>query len=639
MFDIEEELKKLPSQPGVYIMHDKRDEIIYIGKAISLKNRVRQYFQSSRNKGAKIEQMVTRIARFEYIITDSELEALVLESNLIKEHQPRYNTMLKDDKSYPYIKVTVQEDFPRVLFSRIMKKDKNKYFGPYTSAGAVKDTIDLIHKLYRIRTCNRQLPKDIGKERPCLNYHIKQCHAPCQGYVNKEQYWEGINQTLEFLNGRYDKIIKKLEADMAAAAEQLDFERAIEVRELLNSVRKIAQKQKITSSNMEDRDIIAMAKDETDAVVQIFFVREGKLIGRDHFHVAIATAEDNSQILTSFVKQFYAGTPFVPRELWVQEELEETEVICQWLTEKRGQKVRITVPKKGEKGRLVELAEKNAALVLSQDKEKIMREESRTIGAMNQVAEWLGLEAVRRIEAFDISNTSGFESVGSMIVYENGKPKRNDYRKFRIKTVQGPNDYASMKEVLGRRFRHGLEEAAQLEQKGVRNEYGSFTRFPDLIMMDGGRGQVNIALEVLNELNLDISVCGMVKDDHHRTRGLYFQNIEIPVDKHSEGFRLITRVQDEAHRFAIEYHRSLRGKAQVKSILDDIPGIGDTRRKALLRTFKTIEAVRDASVEELAQAAGMNRRAAESVYGFFRTGEQKVSAPENKEADDNPPAM
>ncbi|WP_252198521.1 excinuclease ABC subunit UvrC [Clostridium sp. MCC353] len=617
VFDIEEELKKLPSQPGVYIMHDSKDEIIYVGKAISLKNRVRQYFQSSRNKTAKIEQMVSRIARFEYIITDSELEALVLECNLIKEHRPRYNTMLKDDKSYPYIKVTVNEEFPRVLFAREMKKDKNKYFGPYTSAGAVKDTIDLIHKIYKIRTCNRNLPRDTGKDRPCLNYHIKQCDAPCQGYISREDYAKSIGQALDFLNGQYGPVLKSLEEKMQQASDELDFEKAIEYRELLNSVKQIAQKQKITSSSMEDRDIIAMAKDEKDAVVQVFFVRDGRLIGREHFHVTVATAEDTKQILTSFVKQFYAGTPFVPRELWVQTELEDSGVISEWLSAKRGQKVRITVPQKGQKERLVELAEKNAALVLSQDKEKIKREELRTRGAMNQVGEWLGLSGIRRIEAFDISNTSGIESVGSMIVYEDGKPKRNDYRKFKIKWVKGPNDYASMKEVLTRRFSHGLEEADLLREKGMDEAFGSFTRFPDLIMMDGGRGQVNVALEVLEELNLSIPVCGMVKDDNHRTRGLYYHNVEIPIDKHSEGFRLITRIQDEAHRFAIEYHRSLRNKGQVKSILDDISGIGPARRKALMRHFKSIEAVKDAGLEELAEAPGMNRQAAQSVYDFF----------------------
>lgn len=617
MFNIEEELKKLPAQTGVYLMHDAKDEIIYVGKAVSLKNRVRQYFQSSRSKTAKIEQMVSRIARFEYIITDSELEALVLECNLIKEYRPRYNTMLKDDKTYPYIKVTVGEPFPRVLFSRQMKKDKSRYFGPYTSAGAVKDTIDLIHKLYRIRTCSRSLPKDIGKERPCLNYHIKQCDAPCQGYISEAEYRERIDQVVEFLSGKYDTILKRLEKNMMEASEAMDYEKAIEYRDLLNSVRQVAQKQKITSSSMDDRDIIAMARDDQDAVVQVFFVREGKLIGREHFHLRTAVEEDEAQVLTCFVKQFYSGTPFVPRELWTQEKLEDEDTISQWLTMKKGQKVRLVVPQKGQKERLVELAQKNAAMVLEQDKEKIKREELRTIGAMNQIGDWLGLKWVRRIEAYDISNISGFDSVGSMVVYEDGRPKRNDYRKFRIKWVKGANDYASMREVLTRRFSHGLEEHELLKEKGVGEEYGSFTRFPDLIMMDGGKGQVNVALEVLDELGLEIPVCGMVKDDNHRTRGLYYQNVEIPIDRHSEGFKLITRIQDEAHRFAIEYHRSLRSKGQVRSVLDDIEGIGETRRKALMRYFKSIEAVKDADVETLSQVPGMNRRAAESVYNFF----------------------
>jgi len=634
-FNIEEELKKLPGSPGVYIMHDKYDEIIYVGKAISLKNRVRQYFQSSRNKTAKIEKMVSRIARFEYIITDSELEALVLECNLIKEHRPKYNTMLKDDKSYPYIKVTVDEEFPRVLFSRTMKKDKNRYFGPYTSAGAVNDTIDLIHKLWKIRTCTRNLPKDIGKERPCLNYHIKQCNAPCQGYVSKEEYGQSVAQVLEFLNGNHKPVLTMLEKKMMEASEEMEFERAIEYRELIQSVKQIAEKQKITSQSMEDRDIIAMARDNEDAVVQVFFVRDGKIIGREHFHVSVATAEDEKQIIGSFVKQFYAGTPFIPREVWVQQEFREMKLVQEWLTKRRGQSVKFVVPKKGQKNRLVELAAKNAQLVLDQDKEKIKREELRTIGAMNQIGEWLGLEHVKRIEAFDISNISGFESVGSMVVYEDGRPKRNDYRKFKIKTVQGPNDYASMEEVLTRRFEHGLEELREMGAFGMmktensgealETNFGSFTRFPDLIMMDGGRGQVNVALKVLEELKLDIPVCGMVKDDNHRTRGLYYNNIEIPIDRFSEGFKLITRIQDEAHRFAIEYHRSLRSKGQVKSVLDDIEGIGPARRKALMRRFQSLEAVRDASLEELCATEGMNKRAAESVYAFF-----------HKEGNENP---
>ena len=617
MFQIEEELKKLPGQPGVYIMHDAKDAIIYVGKAISLKNRVRQYFQSSRDKTAKIKQMVSKIARFEYIVTDSELEALVLECNLIKEHRPRYNTMLKDDKTYPYIKVTASEEYPRILFSRQMKKDKNKYFGPFTSAGAVKDTIELIRKIYRIRACSRKLPQDMGKDRPCLYYHIHQCDAPCQGYISQADYQKSVKQAVGFLNGQYEPVMKYLEEKMRTASETMEFEKAIEYRDLLESVRKVAQKQKITSQSMEDRDIIAMAKDERDAVVQVFFVRDGKLIGREHFHMNLTGSESKAEILNSFVKQFYAGTPFVPHEIWVQEELEDAEVIASFLTARRGQKVRFVVPKMGEKERLVELAEKNAKMVLSQDKEKIKREELRTIGAMNQIGSWIGLSGIKRVEAYDISNISGFESVGSMIVYENGRPKRNDYRKFRIRTVQGPNDYASMREVLLRRFSHGLEETKKLQAEGGDLAMGSFTRFPDLLMMDGGRGQVNIALEVLRELQLEIPVCGMVKDDNHRTRGLYYQNVEIPIDRHSEGFQLITRIQDEAHRFAIEYHRSLRGKEQVRSVLDDIKGIGPARRKSLMRTFKTIEAVREASVEELEAAPQMNRAAAEAVYIFL----------------------
>lgn len=611
MFDIQEELKKLPGKPGVYLMHDEKDEIIYVGKAISLKNRVRQYFQSGRNRGPKIEQMVTKIARFEYIITDSELEALVLECNLIKEHRPKYNTMLMDDKTYPYIKVTVKEAYPRVLFSRELKKDKAKYYGPYTSAGAVKDTIELIRKIYRLRTCSRNLPKDTGKERPCLNYHIRQCDAPCQGYISEEAYGEKIRQVTEFLNGNYDPVLKDLEEKMLQASENMEFEQAIEYRELLSSVRQIAQKQKISNSDGEDKDIIAMASDGEDAVVQVFFVREGRLIGRDHFYLRIAPKDQPAEILGSFVKQFYAGTPFIPRELMLQTQIEDAEVISRWLSAQKGQKVYLRVPKIGTKEKLVELAQKNAALVLSQDKEKIKREEGRTIGAAKEIAALLGLENISRMEAFDISNISGFENVGSMVVYEKGKPKRSDYRKFKIKGVQGPDDYACMEEVLKRRFTHGME--AQEKES-----FDGFSRFPDLILMDGGKGQVNVALKVLEELRLNIPVCGMVKDDHHRTRGLYFENQEIAIDRNSEGFRLITRIQDEAHRFAIEYHRSLRSKGQVHSILDDIDGIGPARRKALMKTFQTLEAIREVDVETLAAAPSMNRAAAEKVYQFFR---------------------
>lgn len=617
MFDIQEELKKLPSKPGVYIMHDEQDTIIYVGKAISLKNRVRQYFQSSRNKGPKIEQMVSRITRFEYIVTDSELEALVLECNLIKEHRPRYNTMLTDDKTYPFIKVTIAEDYPRILFSRSMKKDKNKYYGPYTSAGAVKDTIELIRKIYKIRSCHRRLPRDIGKERPCLNYHIKQCQAPCQGYISKEEYRQAIEQAMNFLNGNYGPVIKQLEAQMNEASEQMDFEAAIEQRELLKSIEKIAQKQKVTNSDGEDKDIIAAAVEENDAVVQMFFIRGGRLIGRDHFYLRVAPHDTRSVIISSFIKQFYSGTPFIPREVMLEDEVEDSEILEEWLGKKRGQRVYIRVPKKGTKEKLVELAARNAAIVLEHDKDRIKREEGRTIGAMKEIAGLLGLMDVSRVEAFDISNISGFESVGSMIVYERGKPKRSDYRKFKIKSVKGPDDYASMEEVLTRRFEHGLEEQRELREKAMAGSFGKFSVFPDLIMMDGGKGQVNVALRVLDNLKLNIPVCGMVKDDNHRTRGLFFNNVEIPIDKSSEGFRLITRIQDEAHRFAIEYHRSLRSKGQVHSILDDIEGIGPARRKALMRTFKSLEAIRAATVEQLAEIPAMNEGSARKVYDFF----------------------
>lgn len=610
-FNIQEELKKLPGKPGVYLMHDEKDAIIYVGKAISLKNRVRQYFQSSRNKGAKIEQMVTHISRFEYIVTDSELEALVLECNLIKEHRPKYNTMLMDDKSYPFIKVTVNEPFPRVMLARQMKKDKAKYFGPYTSAGAVKDTIELIRKLYHIRSCNRSLPKDIGKERPCLNYHIHQCQAPCQGYISQEEYRKSIEEVVRFLNGHYDLVLKELEEKMMAASDSLEFEKAIEYRELLTSVQKVAQKQKITDTAGDDRDIIAMASEGEDAVVQVFFIRSGRLIGRDHFYLKSAENDTEGEILSSFIKQFYAGTPYIPVELMLPEEIEDQDIIEEWLTARRERRVHLRIPKKGTKEKLVELAQKNAQMVLKNDRERLKREEGRTIGAVKELEKILGLKGIIRMEAYDISNTNGFDSVGSMVVYEHGKPKRNDYRKFKIKTVQGPDDYASMNEVLTRRFGHGLRE--QQEE----SETGGFQIFPDLIMMDGGRGQVNIALEVLEKLHLHIPVCGMVKDDNHRTRGLYFNNTEVPIDRNSECFRLITRIQDEAHRFAITFHRQLRSKGQVHSVLDDIPGVGPARRKDLMRCFENIDAIRNATVEELKELPSMNEKSAQEVYKFF----------------------
>lgn len=605
-FVIEEEIKKLPFSPGVYIMHDKKDEIIYVGKAVSLKKRVAQYFQSSRGKSVKIRQMVDHISYFEYIVTDSELEALVLENNLIKEHRPKYNTMLKDDKTYPYIKLTYKEDFPRLMMSRQIKKDGAKYFGPFTSGLAVNQTLDFLRKAFKIRNCNRNLPKDIGKQRPCLNYYIHQCAAPCQGYISKEDYRGEVSDALAFLNGNYQELIHKIKTEMEEAAKNLEYEDAARYRDLLNSLLHVTQKQKISSDGMEDRDIIAMAKEDEDAVVQIFFIRSGKMVGREHYYIRVRVDDENPQILESFVKQFYAGTPFLPKEIWLQYALPDNELICNWLSEKRRTKVRTLVPKKGEKERMIELAAKNAALVLAQDAQKLKREEARSTGALQEIEKLTGIKDLVRIESYDISNTAGIETVGSMVVYEKGKPKRNDYRKFRIKSVNGQNDYASLQEMLERRFSHAQREAD-----------GKFERFPDLILMDGGRGQVNIALRVLEKFGFAIPVCGMVKDDKHRTRGIYYNNKEIRMDIRSEAFRLITRIQDETHRFAIEYHRLLRSKKQVRSILDDINGIGSVRKKALMKHFQNIEAIRNASRDELQGVGGMDRRAAKAVYEFF----------------------
>ena len=633
-FQIDEELKKLPGKPGVYIMHGSRDEILYVGKAVNLKNRVRQYFQSSRGKSAKIMQMVSRIRRFEYIVTDSELEALVLENNLIKEHRPRYNTMLKDDKTYPFIKVTVAEPFPRILFTRLVKKDRAKYFGPYTSADSVNNVIELVRRLYRIRSCSRQLPARQGKERPCLYFHMGQCLAPCQTGVSQEEYRKSLDAALKFLGGDAGETLRDLNAGMKKASEEMRFEDAAKYRDLIKDIGRIQERQKITAYQDEDRDIIALAaeekEDETadqDAVVQVFFMREGRMIGREHFFLRIGSDESRPEVLSSFIRQYYSGTPFIPKEIMLQEPVPDAGLIEDWLSSRRGQRVYLKVPLRGTKEKMVEMAAENASMVLSKDRERIKREEGRTIGAVRQVEEWLGMTGLSRMEAYDISNISGYESVGSMIVFEKGKPRPSDYRKFRIRSVKGPDDYASMEEVLTRRFTHDSG-----------GEFDSFARFPDLILMDGGRGQVNICLKVLTRLGLDIPVCGMVKDDHHRTRGLYFNNIEIPIDTSSEGFHLITRIQDEAHRFAIEYHRSLRSKGQVHSVLEDIPGIGQKRRKALLRKFKTVESVRAASLEELALTESMNRASAATVYGFFHSAASasQEDGPEQTDPQDTP---
>ena len=628
MFNIEEELRKLPDKPGVYLMHDKNDTIIYVGKAVVLKNRVRQYFQSSRGKSPKIQRMVEQIAWFEYIVVDSEMEALILECNLIKEHQPKYNTMLKDDKHYPYIRLTINEDYPRVMLARERKKDKAKYFGPYTSAQAVHDSIDLLKKTYFVRSCNRVLPRDMGKERPCLYYHMGQCKAPCQGYISKEEYRENIGQVEEFLNGNYALITKRLEQQMMKFSEEMEFEKAAEYRDLLFSVKRLAEKQKADDDMNVERDIIAFASAGDEAVAQVFFVRSGKMVGREHFYLTGVENEARSTIMANFIKQFYSGTPHIPKELLLSEETEEQDLLETWLTARRGRKVRIVVPKKGSKERLVELAEKNASFVLQKDSERIAEQEKKTKGALKEIADWLEMDNLNRIEAFDISNTNGFENVASMVVFEGGKPKKADYRKFKTRTISGPDDYASMKEILTRRFEHAKRELEELKENYEESsgeelkEMGSFTRLPDLILMDGGRGQVNIALEVLAEQKLAIPVCGMVKDDNHRTRGLYYNNIEIPIDTRSEGFHLITRIQDETHRFAIEYHRSLRGKAQTHSVLDDIPGVGGARRRTLMKHYGSLEALKEASVEELAKLPSMNGKAAQEVYDFFHKKEE-----------------
>ena len=612
-FDVKEELKKLPKKPGVYIMHDKDDTIIYVGKAVNLYNRVRSYFRDNIGRGPKIDRMVSLIERFEYIVTDSELEALVLENDLIKEYRPKYNTMLRDDKTYPYIKVTLGEAYPRLMLSRQMKKDRSKYYGPYTSAAAVRETIDLINSLYGLRNCNRRLPADIGKERACLNYHIGQCCGPCiEGKVSREEYAARMNEALDFLNGNFTPVIKSLEMRMNKASEDMNYEEAIRLRDLLESVKSIAQKQKIEDTSSEDRDIIALARDKDDALVQVFFVRGGRMIGREHYYMNNSEMESDESILTSFIKQFYAGTPFIPRQIMLSAKSDDTELIENWLSTKKGSRVYLVCPKIGQKEKLVELAEHNAMLTLTKDKDKIIRDRERTTGAVGQLEELLGLTSLTRMESYDISNISGFENVGSMVVYENGKPKKSDYRKFRIRTVAGPDDYSSMREVLTRRFTHGLKE----QEEG--NEHGHFNRFPDIILMDGGRGQVNIALDVLSSLSLDIPVCGMVKDDHHRTRGLYFNNVEIPLPHDSEAFHLLTRIQDEVHRFAIEYHRSLRTKEQVRSVLDDIPGIGPARRRALMKAFPSLDDIRSASVEEIMEKAALPKNAAEAIYSFFK---------------------
>lgn len=628
MFNIKEELRKLPHRPGVYIMHEG-DLILYVGKAVDLHNRVRQYFQSPKGKSPKILRMVQRVEYFEYIVTDTEMEALILENNLIKEHRPPYNTMLKDDKQYPYIKVTTQEAYPRIFKTRNLLRDRNRYFGPYTNVLAVNQTLELMKKLWTLRDCHRVLPRDIGKERPCLNYHIGRCCGPCTGQISPEEYGKMVSQAIDLLCGKHHLIIKDLESKMYKASEEMDFEQAALYRDQIAGVRFLSQQQKLEHAGSdEDRDVIAIAKEEDTALVQAFFIRGGKLIGREHFMMDGTNYMKPGAIIGIFIQQFYSGATFIPKELLVEELPLDHALLEEYLTSRRGQKVQILQPQRGEKNHLVSLAHKNAALTLSQFGARLKAEEHRTRGAVHQLELLLDFTEypIERIEAFDISNTFGSQSVGSMVVFENGKPKSSDYRKFKIQTVIGADDYASMEEVLRRRFTHALEEIHQLAKDGKDPSLGSFTKLPDLLLMDGGRGQVNIALKVLQEVGLDIPVAGMVKDDHHRTRGLYYENQEIDFGKNKEAFHLITRIQDEAHRFAINYHRKLRADDQIRSVLDQIPGIGNTRRKSLLRHFGSVDAIKSLSVDELKQADGMNQPAAEAVYQFFHSQKE---APEH----------
>ncbi|PHV72046.1 excinuclease ABC subunit C [Sporanaerobium hydrogeniformans] len=607
MFDIAEELKKLPDKPGVYLMKNDKEHIIYVGKAINLKNRVRQYFQDSKNHSIKVVKMVSHIASFEYIVTRSEMEALILECNLIKKYRPKYNILLKDDKQYPYIKINVQEGFPRMLVVRNRKKDGAKYFGPYTDAQAMWELVDIIKSTWPLRTCSRSLPRDIGKERPCLNGHIGKCLSPCNSQIDEEAYGKMVQEIISFLSGKYGEVIKRLKKEMEVASEALNFERAATLRNQISAIQKLEQKQNVTMNNMLDQDVIAFAKSPEDTLIQVYFVRQGKLVGREHFYLEDTQDEKIETIFRDFVVQFYANATFVPKEVIIERIPEELEVLEEYLSNKKGSKVQLVTPKKGVKHGLLELASKNAELTLGQFGEQIKKDEQRTKGALLEIQKALGLKEIPyRIEAYDISNTQGIESVGGMVVFEGGKPKKSDYRKFKIKSVVGPNDYGSMEEVLDRRIARLISEEKE----------NSFSRMPNTIFMDGGKGQVSSAQKILDKYGLDIPVCGMVKDEKHRTRGLLYKGEEVLLPIGTEGFKLITRIQDEVHRFSIEYHKTLRSKAQVQSVLDTIKGVGKERKKLLMKHFKSIENLKKASVEEIKEA-GIPNQVAESIYRYF----------------------
>lgn len=618
-FIIAEELKKLPAMPGVYLMHGAMDEVIYVGKAKVLKNRVKQYFQKSTKKSVKIQQMVAQIQRFEYIVVDSEIEALVLESNLIKEYKPRYNTLLKDDKAYPYIRLSIEEPYPRLFASRSKKIKSSKYYGPYASMERVNEVIELLRKTMHIRNCNKVFSEANPLPRPCIYYDMGQCLGPCVLEQTKEEYRASIPKITEFLSGKTESTVKELEEKMITASENLEFEKAMEYRDLIQAIHSLQNQQKITALDGEDRDIIGLRRDHSDCIVQIFFVRDGKIIGRDHQFLRIDEEQSDGEILASFLQQFYNGTPFIPREIHLPVELPDQKVLEEWLSYLKNKKVYILVPKQGDKEKLVELAGKNAGILMLRYVEKYRLEEKKRKEALEELKQACHLKKLpQRIESYDISNTSGALTVGSMVVYMEGKEKPNEYRKFRIQSIVGQDDYGAMKEMLSRRFSHGLREQEENRREGKEDQLGRFSQFPDLILMDGGKGQVGICVAVLESLGISIPVCGMIKDDHHRTRALLVDNQEYPLSERSECFKLLTRIQDEVHRFAISYHRSLRGKEQIHSLLEDIPGIGPVRRKALMRKFRNLEGIAAAGLEDLLSCPGMDEKSSRAVLQFFK---------------------
>lgn len=623
MFDFEYQLKILPDKPGVYLMKNSLGEIIYVGKAKILKNRVRQYFQNSKNHSDKVKAMVKNISEFEYIVTDSEMEALILECNLIKKYKPRYNILLKDDKHYPMIKITTNEDFPRVFMTRNYIKDGNKYFGPYTDMGAVYETLELIKKVFPIRDCKLSIKENEHKVRPCLNYHIGRCKAPCSGNISKEDYGKIIVEVVDLLSGKDKTTVKDLRDQMEKASSELEFEKAASIRDKILAIEKIRERQKIVTGNFEDEDFISIARDDKDSCIQIFFAREAKIIGREHYVLENTAEDDKSSVIADFIKEFYGGTAFVPKNIYVPE-VEDLELLEQWLTLKRESKVWIKIPQKGEKKELLDMVEKNAKVTLEQFKTKILQDKEFYKTALEEIAEILSLDELpHRIEAYDISNIQGVDSVGTMIVFEDGRAKNSDYRRFKIKSVKGANDYDSMREILQRRFQHGLDEIENIKENNLQLSAGKFCVFPDLVLMDGGKGQVNIAIEVLKEFNINIPVCGMVKDDKHSTRGLIYNNVEEIINPRSNSMKLITRIQDEVHRFAISYHRSLRDKRVLHSVLEDIPNIGEKRRKELLKKFGSIENIKSAKYEELLETPTIDSKAASSIIDYF-TGKHKA---------------